>query len=192
MQSAMSTGLQLLLDGVLNYLPCPTEASNYALIPSKSEEKDTLVALAFTLKRKYDVITYLRIYEGVIRRGDFVMNANTGKTFKIPDAIEMRKDEIGVPHVLRTRKDEMGVPYVVGLNNKVPYSTESRKLDLGVPYLTGVSYDEAIQVAHAGEIVAVHDVRSAPGDTFTDGLVRYTKASTDVSELVSGVSGVQV
>ncbi|RHN72770.1 hypothetical protein MtrunA17_Chr2g0291371 [Medicago truncatula] len=110
------------------------------------------------------------------------MNANTGKTFKIPDAIEMRKDEIGVPHVLRTRKDEMGVPY----------STESRKLDLGVPYLTGVSYDEAIQVAHAGEIVAVHDVRSAPGDTFTDGLVRYTKASTDVSELVSGVSGVQL
>ena len=32
-------GLQLLLDGVLNYLPCPTEASNYALVQSKNEEK---------------------------------------------------------------------------------------------------------------------------------------------------------
>jgi len=27
------------LDGVLNYLPCPTEASNYALVQSKNEEK---------------------------------------------------------------------------------------------------------------------------------------------------------
>jgi len=32
-------GLQLLLDGVLNYLPCPTESSNYALVQSKEEEK---------------------------------------------------------------------------------------------------------------------------------------------------------
>ncbi|GAU44175.1 hypothetical protein TSUD_377760 [Trifolium subterraneum] len=32
-------GLQLLLDGVLNYLPCPNVASNYALDQSKNEEK---------------------------------------------------------------------------------------------------------------------------------------------------------
>ncbi|XP_039686886.1 elongation factor G-2, mitochondrial [Medicago truncatula] len=89
-------GLQLLLDGVLNYLPCPTEASNYALVQSKNEEKHTLVVLAFTLKRKYGLITYLRIYEGVIRKGDFITNDNTGKTFKVPDSIEVRKDEIGV------------------------------------------------------------------------------------------------
>jgi hypothetical protein len=35
----MVQGLQLLLDGVLNYLPCPTEASNYVLIQSKNDEK---------------------------------------------------------------------------------------------------------------------------------------------------------
>jgi len=32
-------GLQLLLDGVTNYLPCPIEASNYALDQSKNGEK---------------------------------------------------------------------------------------------------------------------------------------------------------
>nr|ABD32927.1 Protein synthesis factor, GTP-binding [Medicago truncatula] len=32
-------GLQLLLDGLLNYLPCPTEASNSAIIQSNNEEK---------------------------------------------------------------------------------------------------------------------------------------------------------
>ncbi|RHN72767.1 hypothetical protein MtrunA17_Chr2g0291341 [Medicago truncatula] len=91
---------------------------------------------------------------------------------------------------------------------QVPYSTEPRKDDLGVPHMIGMTCDEVIQEAHAGEIVAIHDVINAPGDTFTDGLVRYTEASSidisellsrdseqtsvDVSELVSRVSGVQV
>lgn len=32
-------GVQPLLDGVLNYLPCPIEVSNYALDQTKNEEK---------------------------------------------------------------------------------------------------------------------------------------------------------
>lgn len=32
-------GVQPLLDGVLNYLPCPTEVCNYALDQTKNEEK---------------------------------------------------------------------------------------------------------------------------------------------------------
>ncbi|WJX23121.1 hypothetical protein P8452_12360 [Trifolium repens] len=202
-------GLQLLLDGVLNYLPCPIEASNYALNQSKNMEKDGLVALAFTLNRKYGPITYLRIYEGVIRKGDSITNVNTGKTFKVSSSIEMRKDEMGVTHSIEPRTDEMGVfphsvevqtdktgvPYVIGLRNKVPHSFEERKDDFGVDRgtgLIGVRNDEAIHEAHAGEIVALHDVNSASGDTFTDGLVRYTKASIDVSELVSRDSEVEV
>ena len=31
--------MQPLLDGVLSYLPCPTEVSNYALDQNKNEEK---------------------------------------------------------------------------------------------------------------------------------------------------------
>ncbi|RHN72774.1 hypothetical protein MtrunA17_Chr2g0291411 [Medicago truncatula] len=45
-----------------------------------------------------------------------------------------------------------------------------------IPNSIGVRNDEAFQEAHAGEIVALHDVNNAPG---------YTKASIDVSELVS-------
>ncbi|XP_039686885.1 elongation factor G, mitochondrial [Medicago truncatula] len=79
----------------------------------------------------------------------------------------------------------MGVPYVIGLRNNLPYSYEKRKDDLGIPNSIGVRNDEAFQEAHAGEIVALHDVNNAPGDSFTEGLVGYTKASIDVSELVS-------
>ena len=32
-------GVQSLVDGVLSYLPCPTEVSSYALDQSKNEEK---------------------------------------------------------------------------------------------------------------------------------------------------------
>ncbi|KAK2394460.1 elongation factor G-2, mitochondrial [Trifolium repens] len=190
-------GLQLLLDGVLNYLPSPIEARNFALNQSKNVDKDALVALAFTLNRKYGPITYLRIYEGVIRKGDSITNVNTGKTFKVPSSIEIRQDEIGVPHSIEPRKDEirvplyvtevqmdqMGDPYVIGVRNvvKVPYSCEVRKDDFGIHHEVSVRNDEAIHEAHAGEIVALHDVNSASGDTFTDGLVRYTKASIDVS-----------
>ncbi|KAF7151284.1 hypothetical protein RHSIM_Rhsim02G0217000 [Rhododendron simsii] len=85
-------GVQPLLDGVLSYLPCPTEVSNYALDQNNNEEKvmlsgtpaGPLVALAFKLEEgRFGQLTYLRIYEGVIRRGDSIINVNTGKKVKV-------------------------------------------------------------------------------------------------------------
>lgn len=37
--NSLPQGVQPLLDGVLNYLPCPVEVSNYALDQTKNEEK---------------------------------------------------------------------------------------------------------------------------------------------------------
>ncbi|KAL3348820.1 hypothetical protein AABB24_022135 [Solanum stoloniferum] len=96
-------GVQTLLDGVLSYLPCPVEVSNYALDQTKDEEKVTLtgnpsgplVALAFKLEEgRFGQLTYLRIYEGVIRKGDFIINVNTGKKIKIPRLVRMHSNEM--------------------------------------------------------------------------------------------------
>lgn len=96
-------GVQPLLDGVLRYLPCPTEVSNYALDQTKNEEKvllsstpaGPLVALAFKLEEgRFGQLTYLRIYEGVIRKGDFIVNVNTGKKIKVPRLVRMHSDEM--------------------------------------------------------------------------------------------------
>ncbi|XP_024032543.1 elongation factor G-2, mitochondrial [Morus notabilis] len=96
-------GVQPLLDGVLSYLPCPIEVSNYALNQSKNEEKVTLagspdgplVALAFKLEEgRFGQLTYLRIYEGVIRKGDFIINVNTGKKVKVPRLVRMHSNEM--------------------------------------------------------------------------------------------------
>lgn len=96
-------GVQPLLDGVLDYLPCPTEVENYALDQNKSEEKvqlggtpvGPLVALAFKLEEgRFGQLTYLRIYNGVIRKGDFIINVNTGKKLKVPRLVRMHSDEM--------------------------------------------------------------------------------------------------
>lgn len=96
-------GVQPLLNAVLNYLPCPTEVSNYALDQTNDEEKVTLggtpdgplVALAFKLEEgRFGQLTYLRIYEGVIRKGDFIFNINTGKRIKVPRLVRMHSNEM--------------------------------------------------------------------------------------------------
>ncbi|KAL5794933.1 hypothetical protein ACOSP7_003527 [Xanthoceras sorbifolium] len=96
-------GVQPLLDGVLNYLPCPVEVNNYALDQTKNEEKvmlggnpdGPLVALAFKLEEgRFGQLTYLRIYEGVIRKGEYMINVNTGKKIKIPRLVRMHSDEM--------------------------------------------------------------------------------------------------
>ncbi|XP_019434499.1 PREDICTED: elongation factor G-2, mitochondrial-like [Lupinus angustifolius] len=96
-------GVQPLLDGVLSYLPCPIEVNNFALDQTKNEEKvelpgspeGPLVALAFKLEEgRFGQLTYLRIYEGVIRKGDFIINVNTGKKIKVPRLVRMHSDEM--------------------------------------------------------------------------------------------------
>lgn len=98
-------GLQLLLDGARNYLPCPVEASNYALDQYKREEKvrhllgkhnerHTLVASAFTLKKYGGHMTYLRIYEGVLRKGDFITDVDTSRKFEVRGLFGLYNDEV--------------------------------------------------------------------------------------------------
>ncbi|MCL7048885.1 hypothetical protein MKW94_018112 [Papaver nudicaule] len=96
-------GVQPLLDGVLNYLPCPVEVGNYALDQTNNEEKvllsgtptGPLVALAFKLEEgRFGQLTYLRIYEGIIRKGDFILNVNSGKKIKIPRLVRMHSNEM--------------------------------------------------------------------------------------------------
>ncbi|KAJ4850105.1 Elongation factor G-1, mitochondrial [Turnera subulata] len=155
-------GVQPLLDGVISYLPCPTEVENYALDQKKDEEKvlltgspdGPLVALAFKLEEgRFGQLTYLRVYEGIIRKGDFIVNINTGKKIKVPRLVRMHSDDMEAS-------------------------------------FTGyyAMYFLDIQEAHAGQIVAVFGVDCASGDTFTNGSVRYTMTSMNVPEPVMSLA----
>ncbi|CAH8661699.1 unnamed protein product [Heterobilharzia americana] len=89
-------GVQLLLDAIVDYLPNPGEVSYHALNESSGEAKivplkpqrsseNPFVGLAFKLEaNKFGQLTYIRIYQGCLRRGDTVRNARTGRRIKVP------------------------------------------------------------------------------------------------------------
>jgi len=95
-------GVQILLDGVSDFLPNPTEVRNEALDQNKAEEKvvipsDTtapLVALAFKLEDgRYGQLTYMRVYSGTVRKGDTIFNISQGdKKIKIPRIVRMHSN----------------------------------------------------------------------------------------------------
>lgn len=96
-------GIQPLLDGVLYYLPDPSEIKYHALDTSKSEEKVPIVpddsrpaiALAFKLEDgQYGQLTYIRIYQGMIKKGSELFNTRTGKKFKVGRLIRMHSDSM--------------------------------------------------------------------------------------------------
>lgn len=96
-------GVQLLLDGVGRYLPAPSESKNTALDLDNAEatvnlECDPaapLVALAFKLEEsKFGQLTYLRVYQGTLKKGMVAVNSSTGKKTKIPRLVRMHSNEM--------------------------------------------------------------------------------------------------
>lgn len=96
-------GVQKLLDGVVDYLPEPREKANYALNRAKNEEpvevschKDApLLALAFKLEEtQFGQLTYMRIYQGMLKKGNAIMNVNDGKKIKLARIVRMHSDEM--------------------------------------------------------------------------------------------------
>ncbi len=97
-------GVQVLLDGVVDYLPNPTEIVNEAHDQNKNEEKVVLestaskpfVGLAFKLEDgKYGQLTYVRVYQGRITKGEFIVNCSAGqKKVKLPRLVRMHSNEM--------------------------------------------------------------------------------------------------
>ncbi len=100
-------GVQTLLDGVVSYLPNPTQVRNFALDASgtggvKEVKREVfndsslpLLALAFKLDDgKYGQLTFLRIYQGCLRKGDYVFNTKSGKKVKVPRVVRLHANQI--------------------------------------------------------------------------------------------------
>ena len=91
-------GIQPLLDGVVSYLPNPTEVENKALDLDNNEKEVILesnedakpVILAFKLEDgQFGQLTYIRIYQGKIKKGDTLLNTRTKKRFNVGRLVKM-------------------------------------------------------------------------------------------------------
>ncbi len=96
-------GVQVLLDAVASYLPAPNEIDNTAFDLDKDEEQVTLVSdpakplvcLAFKLEDgKYGQLTYTRIYQGTLKKGEFIFNQKTNKKHKLGRLVRMHADKM--------------------------------------------------------------------------------------------------
>ena len=102
--------MQPLLDGVVSYLPSPTDVENVALDTSAATGGNgnvetevvlpcvadgPLVALAFKLEEtRFGQLTYLRLYSGELKRGDTVFNQTNGKKLRVPRLVRMHSDDM--------------------------------------------------------------------------------------------------
>lgn len=91
-------GIQPLLDAVGYYLPDPTEIENTALNLDENEkpvvlgtdENAPVVALGFKLEDgKYGQLTYVRVYQGTLKKGEELFNTRAKKKFKVGRLVRM-------------------------------------------------------------------------------------------------------
>jgi len=95
-------GVQPLLDNILRYLPKPHEVKNVALEQSDEENPvpvplnptrsfdASFVGLAFKLEQgKFGQLTYMRVYQGGMAKGDTMFNVRTGKKVRVSRLVRM-------------------------------------------------------------------------------------------------------
>jgi elongation factor G len=156
-------GVQLLLDAVCRYLPCPLDRdisatditaterghadeslaqSESVRVPLKPDDSLPLVAMAFkTVVEQFGQLTYMRVYQGTLKKGESYTNARTGKKMRFGRLVRMHAND---------RED--------------------------------------IEAAGAGDIVAAVGVDCASGDTFCGGDLHYALESIYVPEPVIRLS----
>ncbi|WP_049629354.1 elongation factor G [Cellvibrio sp. pealriver] len=96
-------GMQLLLDGVVDYLPAPTEVNPQPLTDEEGNETgqyaivsadEPFRALAFKIMDdRFGALTFVRIYSGVLNKGDTILNSFTGKTERVGRMVEMHAND---------------------------------------------------------------------------------------------------
>ena len=97
-------GSRLLLDAVIDYLPAPSDIAAVVGKHPTQRDKDVtrqpsddepFAALAFKILTDSHVgrLTFIRVYSGVVKAGDMVLNTRIGKKDRLGRLLEMHADE---------------------------------------------------------------------------------------------------
>lgn len=130
-------GIQLVLDAVVDYLPCPTEVKPQPETDEEGNEtgKFAIVdptkpfrALAFkVMDDRFGALTFMRVYSGTLHKGDTVVNTFTGKNERIGRIVEMHADD----RIERDSCTAGDIVAFIGLKNTQTGHTLSDPKDVG-------------------------------------------------------------
>ncbi len=93
--------VQLLLDGVARYLPSPLSCEGPKAKGENNEEialdpvaDKMLVCMAFKITdEQFGQLTYTRIYQGTLRKGETIYNTRTGKKVRVGRIVRMNSND---------------------------------------------------------------------------------------------------
>jgi elongation factor G len=98
-----NTGVQLVLDGVVDYLPAPSDIKPvHGIDPNtgdeiyrKASDEEPFSALAFKLQNDPFVgqLTFFRVYSGTIEAGSYIYNATTGEKERLGRIVRLQADK---------------------------------------------------------------------------------------------------
>jgi elongation factor G len=96
-------GVQLVLDAVVDYLPCPsdipptkgTNPDTEEELVRKASDDEPLTAFAFKLFNDPFVgdMAFIRVYSGTLESGSYVLNSRTGKRERVSRIVRMQAND---------------------------------------------------------------------------------------------------
>ncbi len=122
-------GVQQVLDGVIDFLPAPTDIDHVQGVDPKDVDKviirklvpeEPFCGLAFKIvDDKFGTLTYVRIYSGVLEQGTRVLNANKGTKENISRLFQMSAND----RIQRDRAESGDIVAVIGVNEAMTGDT---------------------------------------------------------------------
>lgn len=172
MGSALANkGIQPVLDAVCDYLPDPSQVENTALDKTKDEKSVKLVpynslpfvGLAFKLEENnYGQLTYIRVYQGKLRKGTYLFNSRTEKKVRIPRIVRMHSNEM-------EDVNEIGAGEICAVFG-VDCASGDTFTDGGLPYTMSTMF-----VPDAVMSLSIKPKRSADADNFSKAMNRFQR-----------------
>ncbi|KAI0983509.1 hypothetical protein GJ496_007964 [Pomphorhynchus laevis] len=168
-------GVQPLLDNIVENFPDPTERTNYAIDNSDDENrkvvcnperstKNPLLAFVFKLEAgRFGQLSYLRIYQGVLRRSDYVYNVRTRKRIKVNKLYRMHSDKM----------EDIDCAYAGDICTII--GTESATGDTLASSRDSLYSMESIQVANPVICMSFNPAHKNQVDNFTKAVNRFQR-----------------
>ena len=163
--------VQPMLDAVCDYLPNPSNVENTALDRSNNEQSVQLipynslpfVGLAFKLEENpYGQLTYIRVYQGTLRKGTFLYNSRNNKKVRIPRIVRMHSNEM-------EDVAEVGAGEICAVFG-VECASGDTFTDGGLPYSMSSMY-----VPEAVISLSIKPKRSSDADAFSKAMNRFQR-----------------